>query len=244
MNTMRMDNGEVSFKAKKALLDIILQGGADGRPFKLDNEDALSQQIGVSRNVLRDALMSLEVAGVVTRRRSKGTIANPVLANTGGRLDIGPEIADMIEQAGYRVRVETQRLGFEFKADPVFEPAQDSYLNVEKIFFADDIAAVYCIDHISGVYASRRKDAILTMKSLSHYKFVEKYCDTTMAYSLAHIDAVLPQPWLCRLMGLSPGEPVLSMEDYAHNDDHEIVAHSMMYFRSGFLDLKFLRKSW
>ena len=65
-----------------------------------------------------------------------------------------------------------------------------------------------------------------------------------MAYTLSHIDAVIPPPAVAELMQLSAGEPVLLMDDHVYNYDHEIVAHSIIYFRSGILDLKFLRRNW
>lgn len=243
INIMRMENEELSHKTKKALIDIILQNGEDGSPFKLPNEDELSQRLGVSRNVLRDALTSLEEVGIVTRRRSKGTIANPRVASATCRLDIGPELYHMMEDAGYQVRVETLRLGVEYKADPAF-PNEESYVNVEKVFYADETPAAYCADHIARSYADRAKDPLLDLENISHYQFLERYCNTSMAYTMAHIDAQMPEPWLAQILQTSPGEPVLSMDDYAYNFDHELVAHSTIYFKRGFLDLKFLRKSW
>lgn len=243
INIMRMENEELSHKTKKALIDIILKNGENGSPFKLPNEDELSQRLGVSRNVLRDALMSLEEVGIVTRRRSKGTIANPRVASATCRLDVGPELYHMLEDAGYRVRVETLRLGFEYQSDPAF-PDEDSYLNVEKVFYADETAVAYCADHIDRSYADRAKDPLAALENISHYQFLEHFCNTSMAYTMAHIDALVPEPWLKEILQTAPGEPVLSMDDYAYNFDHELVTHSTIYFRRGFLDLKFLRKSW
>lgn len=240
----RVENEELSHKTKRALIDIICQNGADGKPFKLPNEDELSQRLGVSRNVLRDALMSLEEVGIVTRRRSKGTIANPQIARQNTRLDINPELYQMMVQSNYKVRVETLRLGFVFERDEALGGAQDSYLNVEKVFYGDDVPVAYVADHISGSYAKPSGDSILALKSISHYEFLDTYCSTTMAYTMAHMDAVLPAPWLVEAMKLEPGQPVMKMDDYAYNFDHEVVVHSEIYFRSGSLDLKFLRKNW
>lgn len=239
----RMDSEQLSYKTKMALLDIIRENGKDGAPFKLPNEDELSQRLGVSRNVLRDALMSLEEVGIVTRRRSKGTIANPKVANAGCRLDTNPELFRMIQDAGYEARAETIRLGFVFEPEPALgeEPL---YLNVEKIFYANEIPAAFCADHIAGKYASLAGDSVLALRELSHFKFLEEHCNISMAYTMAHIDAVLPEPWLAELMKIKPNDPVLSMDDYGYSYDHELVAHSTIYFRRGLLELKFLRKSW
>lgn len=243
LNIHRVENEELSHKTKRALIDIICTNGADGKPFKLPNEDELSQRLGVSRNVLRDALMSLEEIGVVTRRRSIGTIANPKIARESNRLDINPELFAMIREEGHDVRVETLRLGFVFEPEPAFS-GEDGYLNVEKVFYADNVAVAFCADHISGSYARRGEEHLLELRDLSHYQFLERYCRTSMAYTMAHVDAVSCQAWLAEIMGTEPGTPVLMMNDFAYNHDHEVVVHSNIYFKSGAIDLKFLRKSW
>lgn len=242
LNITKMDSEQLSDKTKMALIDIIRTNGADGRPFKLPNEDELSRRLGVSRNVLRDALMGLEEVGIVTRRRSKGTIANPKMANAPGRLDTNPELFRMIEEAGYRPRAEAVRMEFVFEPEPILEG--EFYLNMEKVFYADDIPAAYCADHISEKYANLSKDSAMELRQMSHYQFMEKYCCVSMAYTMAHIDAVLPEPWLAEQLQIPTAEPVLRLDDHAYSYDHELVAHSTIWFKRGVLDLKFLRKRW
>lgn len=243
LNIARMDSEQLSYKTKMALIDAIRSNGRDGKPLKLPNEDELSQQLGVSRNVLRDALMSLEEVGIVTRRRSKGTIANPKIANATCRLDTNPELMHLIEEAGYRSRAETVKLGFVSGPEPVLD-AESGYLNVERLFYADDRPVAYCADHIAGKYIRVGGQAINELRNLTHYKFLEEYCHISMAYTMARIDAALPEPWLAQQLQIPAGEPVLIMDDSVYSYDHELVAHSNIWFRRGMLELKFLRKSW
>ena len=244
LHILRVDNKQLSYKTKRALLDLIRTSSQDNAPFKLPNEDELSRRLGISRNVLRDALASLEEMGVVTRRRGKGTIANPQLADNAFRLDTAPELFRSMEEAGYHPRIESLNLGFVFQNDPAFGPESTSYLNTEKLGWIDGVVAAYCTDHIDGRFAEPARDSIFKLQNMGHYQFLEQYCHTTMAYTLSHIDAVIPPPAVIELMHLGEHEPVLLMDDYVYNYDHEIVAHSTIYFRSGFLDLKFLRKNW
>ena len=58
LHILRVDNKQLSYKTKRALLDLIRTSSQDNVPFKLPNEDELSRRLGISRNVLRDALAS------------------------------------------------------------------------------------------------------------------------------------------------------------------------------------------
>lgn len=241
-----VENEELSSKTRKALLKIVCENGSDGRPFKLPNEADLSLQLGVSRNVLRDALMSLEEMGIVTRRRRRGTLANPQLARETGRMDSNPELKTMLEDMGFTVKTSTLRLGLEFDADPAFGLEGGTYLNVEKIFVSeeDDTPLAYCADHISGKFAKLAGDAIFSLEQLSHYEFLKRHCGTSLAYTVAHLDAIMPEPWLQDCMKIPSGEPVFFIDDFGYNFDHDIVVHSHIYYRHGCLDLKMLRKCW
>ena len=150
----------------------------------------------------------------------------------------------MIQDAGYTVRVDTLRLGFVFERDADLAEGGDAYLNVEKVFFADESPVAYCTDHIAGHFARNAENAIMRLRDISHYEFLDRLCGTTMAYTMAHIDAVPADETLCEVLKVAPGDVLLRMEDFAYNYDHEVVVHSVIYFRRGYLDLKFLRKNW
>ena len=241
-----IDNEQLSYKTKLALIELIKTGSPDGRPFKLPNEDELSQRLGVSRNVLRDALGSLEDMGIVTRRRGKGTLANPALADISCRLDAEPELQSTFENAGYAVKIDTLRLGFVYRNDPSFCPGLDcdAYLTVEKLFTIESGAAAYCADHIAAQYVRRAENQISALNNMSHYQFLSKYCGIPMAYTMAHIDIAIAEPWLSSLMGLPEKEPLLLMNDQVYSLDHEMIGFTQIYFRRGILDLKFLRRNF
>ncbi|MEL7608703.1 MAG: GntR family transcriptional regulator [Bacillota bacterium] len=244
LRIVRVDNEQLSRKTKAALVEIILNNSKDGQPFKLPNEDQLAQMIGVSRNVLRDAMISLEQMGYVTRRRSRGTFANPRIANEKCRLDTDPELCDMITDQGFKARFEMRRLSFIGEQDPVFGRDSQSYLNVEKLFFADDQPVAYCIDRIDGKFVERAEASLLRLKEISYFQFLKRYCNISMAYTMASIDAEPSADWLEREFALDQSEIVIVLEDHAYSCDLDIVGHSKVYFRRKFLPMRFLRKSW
>ena len=238
----KIDNEQLSYKTRQSLREIIRQNTQDGTPFKLPKEEDLAKMLGVSRNVLRDALIALEQAGCVTRRRSIGTIANPQIANAKCRIDMEPEIQKVIEDAGYKVSEKILKVEYVQQQDECFSDTEDGYLQIDKLFFADDVPAVYCSDRIPGRIVKKAGEAIYQVKDIPFYNVPQHHCN--VAYLMAHMDVEDPEPWLQEALQLEEHEPVLFIEDHSYNFDHEIVAHSLMYFKRHLLNLKFLRKSW
>lgn len=84
----QLDNRQLSQKIKYALFENIKESIHGNELLKLPKEEVLAQQLGVSRNGLRDVLTVLEEEGYISRRRSKGTIVNP--KNSKQHMQVGP----------------------------------------------------------------------------------------------------------------------------------------------------------
>ena len=114
----------------------------------------------------------------------------------------------------------------------------------KKIFYADETPAALCIDRFAEHEPLSEEDLSQKMRDQSHKDTLENIYGTAYAYTMAHIDAVLPDEETAACLGVSTSAPVLLMEDYGYNYDHELIVRSTIYFRPGILDLKFLRKNW
>lgn len=243
LNIVRMNSQQLSYRTKMALISIIRENGKDGKPFKLPNEDELAARLGISRNVLRDALMSLEELGIVTRRRSKGTIASPAVANAVCRLDTEPELSGMIQRAGYTPDVKNLFLG----PNPDGSAQEDGTvlkLLSKKVFYANGTPAALCIDRFAERDILTEETFARQVEENSHTNVLENIYGTVYAYTMAHIDAILPDAETARHLEVTTDTPILVLEDFGYNFDHELIVRSTMYFRPGILDLKFLRRNW
>jgi GntR family transcriptional repressor for pyruvate dehydrogenase complex len=91
----------------RALIDLIVRTGLGGR---LPNERALSEELGVSRTLLRDRLTLLEALGVVARRTGQGTFVQPLNARRlGDALEIGLQLTDHTTESLLSVRIALER---------------------------------------------------------------------------------------------------------------------------------------
>lgn len=238
-----VDNSELSQRTKLALIEMIRSSTGD-RPFKLPSEDKLAQMLGVSRNALRDALSSLEEMGLVTRQRSKGTLANPVVARESCRLDTDPGIFSMIQAQGYEPNCDVKRLEFVQGNDPVLGPNSKSYLALEKLFCAGDRPVVFCEDHIEGTVAQPAEAQIQNLRDQSCFHFLKEYCKQPVAYSMATFDVLQADERLQRLFNVGREELFLQMDDVVYSRDLEIICHATSYYRKGDFSVKVLRKGW
>lgn len=247
MKTDSAANGSqtlLSQSTKLAIINMIRENAIPGVPYKLPNEGELAATLSVSRNVLRDSLMSLAEMGLITRRRGRGTIANTDLANAKCRIDIDPEIFIAFRDSGYSPTIHSCNLAFVPEADPVFSAKLSGYLLSEKIITANGVPAAYVKDRIVASILPSDTDVIAKLQATSHFDFLKKYCNEPIIYSLSAVKAVLSEDWFNRAMGLSEPEPILVLDEIGYGYDYRVLLHSFIYYRSSLFDLRFLRKSW
>ncbi len=117
---------------------------------KLPPEDVIAQSLGVSRVTVRKALTDLEQEGVIFRIHGKGTFVNREALQLKVNIAVGNEFEQMIIDSGYEARVEV--VNFEIKpagykiAEGLQIKPEDLTVAIEKIFYADEHAAIFCID--------------------------------------------------------------------------------------------------
>ena len=242
LDILPVDSAELSFKTKMALIDFI-RGHDSDQPFKLPSEDHLARRLGVSRNALRDVLASLEEMGLVTRQHSKGTLANPRVAREC-RMDTDPGLSRMITRMGYRSRHEVTALRFVEGVDSRLEQNSDSYLEVGKLFYADDIPVAFANDHVEGRLAAGHRERFDVLREENCFFFLKECCGVPVAYSMSTFDVMQADETLQALFRVGPEELFLVMDDIVYSRDLEIVCHAVSYYRKGYLPLKVLRKGW
>ena len=238
----QLDNRQLSQKIKYALFENIKESIHGNELLKLPKEEVLAQQLGVSRNGLRDVLTVLEEEGYISRRRSKGTIVNPKIVNSTCRLDLETELTQMIAEEGYEPGFETLQIKFVEEEDPVLGPEEKRYLLVEKVFYADNDPVAYSLDRFAGTVAVKGAQHMEQLRASSHFDFMEQCCNDSIACVLADIIPVLPGENIARLLQISADTPVLCLEDTGFNYDHTTVLHATLYLKSGKLNYKILRK--
>lgn len=236
-------NEELSSQVKKILIEIIKNEISinPNDELKLPKEEKLSEILGISRNTLRDVLKTLEEDGYISRKRSRGTLINSKIVKSTCRLDLEMELKDMIVEEGYDYKFKTVEISYRDEYNKNFKNS-DGYLYIEKVFYADDEPVGYCIDRISRNVAELGSEKIDLLKQISHFEFLETYCNDFISCVLADITPVIPDKKLCSIFDIDRDQPLLFLEDIGFNTNNEIILHSDLYLKPGKLSYKILRK--
>ena len=106
-------------QVKAYLLDYIKQNHLK-RNDQLPSEAAIAKTLGVSRNTLREAYISLENEGVIIRRHGIGTFVAhlPVIRDS---LNDFSTFAQIIQDAGYTPTFQTLSMGYEYASTDVYD---------------------------------------------------------------------------------------------------------------------------
>lgn len=149
MELLPMSKANLSDNVKKYLYSYIKSVDTK-KGSKLPSENAIAENLAVSRVTIRRALDDLEQEGVVFRIHGKGTFINPEALQIKTNLTPGSEFSKLIEESGFTSRFEIAR----FETVPAdektalilqIEKATPIYI-IEKIYFADNHPAIVSID--------------------------------------------------------------------------------------------------
>lgn len=141
-------------KSLNEQVKVYLYGYIKGMDFskgtQLPREEALAEQLGVSRMTVRNVLTELAQDGLVSRKLGKGTFVNQEVLEIKIPLIIATEFEQMIKKSGYKADVKlvgfsTEVAGKEIAKKMRIDP-EDKIVVLEKIFYADGNQAIFCID--------------------------------------------------------------------------------------------------
>ena len=152
MQMKRVKNRGLSDEVKAAIYEYIKSMDIQ-KSNKLPREEVMAELLGVSRITVRSALNELATEGIIFRRQGKGTFVNPEAVQMKVTLNSLELFMDMIKNSGYSPSVKVLKVetinASEAIADKLKIKTGDELISIEKLFYADDNPAVYCINYIA-----------------------------------------------------------------------------------------------
>lgn len=184
-------------------------------------EQDLCETYGISRTVVRQALRELELEGVITRRKGKGTFISEPKINEGLIQKLTGFYQDMVERGLNPVtKVLHQNVvrANEQVARFLNIASGTEVIDIERLRFINDEPIQLVTTYIPYLVYPPLATVDLTNRSL--YEFLEKEGGIILTRGRRYIEAVLANANEAALLGIERGAPLLMLDSvsYAENN--------------------------
>jgi len=211
------------------LIDILrerVQSGQWTPGDQIPGEQELCELYGVSRTVVRQALRELELDGVITRRKGKGTfIAPPKISEslvqklTGFYRDMAERgINSHTKVLHQKVLAASEKVARFLTIAPgteVVDLLRLRFINDEPIQLVTSYVPLHICPELATVD--------LTNRSL--YEFMETQCGLFIAKGRRSVEAVLANEVEASLLGIERGAPLLMLDSLSFSETGQVIEY-------------------
>ena len=238
-----MPKSQLYLQAREHILELIRQPNIQPGD-QLPSETALSQTFGVSRNTIRDALMSLEQDGIVIRRHGTGTFVASSPHQLRTSLNRILPIPELIAASGFKPRITDLKISTVVGPSAAHQilgvPPSKPLLSVSLLHWADKRPAVFIA---YWLIPSLRADHIRWDEFDGHMQnFIERSFHTRIHRSYARIHAVSATKELAARLKVKKASPLLKLTHVAFTSAGQPVYCSTSYQDSELLEVTVVRQ--
>lgn len=209
---------------------------------QLPSEAAIAKTLGVSRNTLREAYISLENEGIIVRRHGIGTFIahSPIIRDSLN--DFAP-FAQIIQDGGYTPNFETISIESEIPSadvsDVLMLSATQEVRCIKRIVRADQKPVIYVEDYLSPIVQADK----LNWKKIdgNMVQFLAAALDAQLHQIQSSIRAAALSPEISQYLERETGTPILSVRSTIYTVDNQAVAYSKISFESDIVELNIVR---
>jgi GntR family transcriptional regulator len=258
---VRVDQRPLYAQASEALRNLVARGGyAPGD--RLPSEIELSQQLGISRPTLREALRLLEEDGSIVRRHGVGTF----VAQPRPVIESGLEVLESIERVAERLGLSTsmaevkieERAAAHREARALGVEAGAPVTAVTRVISAGGQPVAHLVDVVPQQYL--RSDELqghdaarVPAQDSSASALAEGFHGSVLDYLLARgwpalshsrteLSAESAGAELAHALGIPRRASVLSLEAQLYAQDGRVVDYSISHFVSGHFRFHVVRR--
>jgi len=236
-----MHNQSISWRLHRDLKHLI-DSGVAGQ--KLPSEPELSQQLGVSRATLREAMRTFEIQGKIRRRQGSGTF----ITSTPQVIESGLEVLESIQSIANRIGLKV-KLG-KWKAE-LRSPTIEEYevMGIEPGGVVTDVSRVIIAEDRPAAFLRDVLPAAILLPEDIKQDFRGSILDLllergTPQLSVARTDinAINASADIARSLGIQRGDALLYFCANLYNPDRLIVDQSRSYFLPGYFHFHVVRR--
>ena len=238
---MTINTGTRLRQVKADLLNYIEQSQLK-RNDPLPSEASIAKKLGVSRNTLREAYISLENEGVIVRRHGIGTfVANSHIIRDS--LNEFLPFAQIIQASGYVPGFQTLSMGFEHVSMDVYEvlnvPPETQLRRIKRLVLADQRPVIHVDDFISPTVET----AALNWDAFdgNMVQFLAASIHPSLHQIQSRIRVMPLTAEISQYLQLTEGTPILNVWSTIFTVDNQPITFSKVSFNSDIVELNIVR---
>ena len=187
---------------------------------RIPGEPNLCEEYGVSRTVVRQALLNLELNGYIIRRKGKGTFVADTKINESLVQKLTGFYQDMV---GKGLKPVTKVLKMEIipaseKVARYLEiPAGSDVVEIERLRFIDSTPIHLVTSYVPYNLVPKLANVDLTNRSF--YEFLETECGLFIARGRRYIEAVVANETEAKSLNVERGAPLVMLESITFLED-------------------------
>ena len=199
---------------------------------RMPGENELCKEYQVSRTVVRQALLELELAGHVIRRKGKGTFVAGLKINEGLAQKLTGFYEDMVERGlkpKTRVLYKKVTSANALLVEKLKITKGSSVIEIRRLRFVDDIPLVLVTSFLPVALCPQLESVDLNDRSL--YEFLEHDCQLSISQAYRTIEASLVNNEDATLLGIKPGVPVIKLESISFLENGTPIEYYQAFHR-------------
>ncbi|MCA9690801.1 MAG: GntR family transcriptional regulator [Nannocystaceae bacterium] len=203
----------------------------DYRPGDLiPGEQELQDRFGLSRTTVRQALREMELEGLVTRYRGRGTFVARPRSGNGPEFSAGLlSTSDAPPTTGWRVLSATQ-VGATPELAELFGVApKTAVFRLERVRLADGAAVGHTISHVSPAVKGPFLEATFGAGTSLDYLRPKGVVDNSTTERV--LGAVLADDSVAAILDVAPGSPLLQIRRVLYNAEGKPIEQFVGMFR-------------
>jgi GntR family transcriptional regulator len=211
------------------LMDILkqkVQSGTWAPGNQIPGEQDLCELYGVSRTVVRQALLELELEGVINRRKGRGTFIALPKINEGLIQKLTGFYQDMVERGlkpGTKVLHQNVEPASEKVANFLGIKPGDQVIDILRLRYINEEPIQLVTTYIPFEICPGLAQVDLT--DLSLYEYLEKECGIFIAKGRRYIEAVLAYETEAELLGIERGAPLLMLDSISFSESGQPIEY-------------------
>lgn len=213
---------------------------------RLPCEEALAEELGVSRATIREALMAMEHEGILTRKHGIGTFVHPTALRNRARVELETSFGDLLLELGYtRVHAAGSRTlepASPFQAGLLAVPEGSELALFERTFYADGRPAIFSFNRIPLALLNG-PDAPDPDHQDSIFAFIARHTGAEVTHRIAWFRARRASESVAARLELDVGEPVLCWDEVLYSIEDRPVCSCEIFFDTDLVPLCTMRRT-